>query len=151
MKIDFTIAKKFSRNTVKGLELRSASTDRAVVFNTSGKGYEKVRKAADGFVRMRETEGLDTDLKLKGIGKSYEITGRETMAFLQELNFVNESHNEFVDFYNKEIAEIGEVTELELGEKAALIQMSAEGESFGEFFDKLLPIIEKYDIGIFKK
>ena len=73
------------------------------------------------------------------------------MAFLQKLNFVNESHNEFVDFYNKEIAEIGEVTELELGEKAALVQMSAEGESFGEFFDKLLPIIEKYDIGIFKK
>ena len=71
MKIDFTIAKKFSRNTVKGLELRSASTDRAVVFNTSGKGYEKVRKAADGFIRMRETEGLETDLKLKGIGKSY--------------------------------------------------------------------------------
>ena len=151
MKIDFTVAKKFARNTVKGLELRSASIDRAVVFNTSSKGYEKVREAAAGFTEARKAGGLDTDLKLKGIGKSYEITGRDTMAFLQELNFVNESHNEFVDFYNKEIAEIGEVTELELGEKAALVQMSAEGESFGEFFDKLLPIIEKYDIGIFKK
>ena len=151
MKIEFTVAKKFSRNTVKGLELRSASLDRAVVFNTSGKGYEKVRTASDGFTSKLKDEGEEPDLKLKGIGKSYEITGRDTLRFLKELNFVNESHNEFIDFYNKEIESIGEVTELEFGEKAALIKICAEGESFEEFFDKLLPIIEKYDIGIFKK
>lgn len=151
MKIDFTVAKKFSRNTVKGLELRSASVDRAVVFNTSGKGYEAVRNAAEAFAEINKAEGHDTDLRLKGVGKSYEITGSDTLRFLRELNFVNESHNEFIDFYNKEIDKIGEVTGLELGEKAALVQMCAEGESFEEFFDKLLPIIEKYDIGIFKK
>ena len=151
MNIDFTVAKKFSRNTVKGLELRSASVDRAVVFNTSGKGYEKVREAADSFTKVLAGEGKEPDLKLKGIGKSYEITGQDTLRFLGELNFVNESHNEFIDFYNKEIDQIGEVTGLELGEKAALVQMCADGESFEDFFDKLLPIIEKYDIGIFKK
>ncbi len=150
MKLDFTVAKKFSRNTVKGLELRSASLDRAVVFNTSGKGYEKVREACELFLKDAE-EGHTPDLKLKGIGKSYEISGTDTMKFLGYLNFVNESHNEFVDFFNHAVHEIGEVRELELGEKAALIQMSADGESFEEFSKELLPIIEKYDIGIFKK
>ena len=151
MKIDFTVAKKFSRNTVKGLELRSASVDRAVVFNTSGKGYEAVRNAAEAFAEINKAEGHDTDLRLKGVGKSYEITGSDTLRFLRELNFVNESHNEFIDFYNREIHSIGEPVEMDLDEKAALVKMTAEAESEEEFFAGLLPIIEKYDIGIFKK
>jgi hypothetical protein len=151
MKLDFTLAKKFQRNNVKGLELRSASLKRAVVFNTSGKGYEKVREAFDEFVREAEADSRDIDLKYKGIGKSYEISGRDTMEFLGRLNFVNESHNDFVDFFNTRIGEIGQVTELDLDEKAALVQMTAEGASFEDFLNELLPIIEKYDIGIFKK
>ena len=151
MKLDFTLAKKFSRNNVKGLELRSASIERAVVFNTSGKGYEKVREALDEFSREAEALGRDIDLKVKGIGKSYEISGRDTMEFLDRLNFVNESHNDFVDFYNGPLKDIGEVVGLDLDERAALVQMTAEGASFEDFFEELLPIIEKYDIGIFKK
>lgn len=151
MKLDFTLAKKFSRNNVKGLELRTASVDRAVVFNTSGKGYEKVREALDAFNQEAILQERELDLRLKGIGKSYEISGRDTMEFLSHLTFVNESHNDFVDFYNKKIKDVGEVLELDLDEKAALVQMTAEGNSFEDFFEELLPIIEKYDIGIFKK
>ena len=40
---------------------------------------------------------------------------------------------------------------MDLDEKAALVKMTAEAESEEEFFAGLLPIIEKYDIGIFKK
>ena len=151
MRLDFTAAKKFSANNAKGLELRSASLTRAVVFNTSGKGYEKVREAFSEYVKDEEAKGREPDLRVKGIGKSYEISGKDTPAFLSRLNFVNESHNDFIDFFNNEIHNIGEVLELELNEKAALVSMTSEGESFEEFFADLLPIIEKYDIGIFKK
>ena len=68
MKLDFTLAKKFSRNNIKGLELRTASLERAVVFNTSGKGYEKVRAVLDAFLKEEEKEGRIPDVKLKGIG-----------------------------------------------------------------------------------
>ena len=151
MKLDFTVAKKFSPNNVKGLELRSASLERAVVFNTSGKGYEKVREAYDTFLGEAAGQGRDISLKLKGIGKSYEISGADTLEFLGHLNFVNESHNEFIEFYNRRIHEIGEVKTLELTDRAALVDMTGEGESFDIFSEGLLPIIEKYDIGIFKK
>ena len=151
MKADFTLAKKFSKNSVKGLELRTASLTRAVVFNTSGKGYEKVREAYDDFVREEETRGNVPSVRIKGIGKSYEITGEDTMKFLSRINFVNESHNDFIDFFNREAASIGEPVELDLDEKAALLRMTAETEAGENFFDGLLPIIEKYDIGILKK
>jgi hypothetical protein len=151
MKADFTLAKKFSRNTVKGLELRSASLTRAVVFNTSGKGYEKVREAYDVFVYEKTSGEKVPSLKIKGIGKSYEITGDDTLLFLGRINFVNESHNEFVEFYNQEADSIGEPAELVLDEKAALLKMTADVEDEEKFFDGLLPIIEKYDIGILKK
>ena len=151
MKTDFTLAKKFSRNNVKGLELRTASLTRAVVFNTSGKGYEKVRAAFDIFLKEENKEGRTPAVKMKGIGKSYEISGDDTMEFLTHLNFVNESHNDFVDFFHKKIGDIGQIEDLELGEKAALVKMSTEAESSEDFFAELLPIIEKYDIGIFKK
>lgn len=151
MKLDFTLAKKFSRNSVKGLELRTASLTRAVVFNTSGKGYDKVRAALESFIKKEKKEGRSPDVKLKGIGKSYEVSGEDTLRFLLNVNFVNESHNDFIDFFNREIHTIGEPVEMELDEKAALVRMTAEAESEEEFFAGLLPIIEKYDIGIFKK
>lgn len=151
MKADFTLAKKFSRNNVKGLELRTASLTRAVVFNTSGKGYEKVRDAYDTFLKDEASVGRVPSVRIKGIGKSYEITGDDTLRFLKEINFVNESHNEFIDFFNREAASIGDPVDLELDEKAALLRMTAEVESEEIFFDGLLPIIEKYDIGILKK
>ena len=151
MKIDFTLAKKFSRNTVKGLELRTASLNRAVVFNTSGKGYDKVRKDLEAFLKEEKKAGRTPDVKLKGIGKSYEVSGEDTLRFLWKVNFVNESHNDFIDFFNREISNVGEPVEMELDEKAALVKMTAEAESEEDFFAGLLPIIEKYDIGIFKK
>lgn len=151
MKLDFTLAKKFSRNSVKGLELRTASLTRAVVFNTSGKGYDKVRASLESFIKKEKKEGRSPDVKLKGIGKSYEVSGEDTLRFLLNVNFVNESHNDFIDFFNREIHNIGEPVEMELDEKAALVRMTAEAESEEEFFAGLLPIIEKYDIGIFKK
>ncbi len=151
MELSFTVAKKFSPNNIKGLELRSASLERAVVFNTSGKGYEKVREAYDAYLKEAGKDGREVSLKLKGIGKSYEISGPDTMDFLGHINFVNESHNEFVDFFRKAMPEIGKTVSLELTEKAALIEVTAEAESFEKYSDELLPIIEKYDIGIFKK
>ena len=151
MKADFTLAKKFSRNTVKGMELRTASLTRAVVFNTSGKGYEKVREAYDTFVKEEGDAGRTPSVRIKGIGKSYEISGDDTLRFLAKINFVNESHNDFIDFYNRETTSIGEPVDLELDERAALLRMTAETESEENFFDGLLPIIEKYDIGILKK
>ena len=151
MKIDVTLAKKFSRNTVKGLELRTASLNRAVVFNTSGKGYDKVRKDLEAFLKEEKKAGRVPDVKLKGIGKSYEVSGEDTLRFLWKVNFVNESHNDFIDFFNREISNVGEPVEMELDEKAALVKMTAEAESEEDFFAGLLPIIEKYDIGIFKK
>ena len=151
MKLDFTLAKKFSRNNIKGLELRTASLERAVIFNTSGKGYEKVRDAFAAFMNEEESEGRSPDVKLKGIGKSYEVSGKDTLRFLWNVNFVNESHNDFIDFFNREISALGEPVEMELDEKAALVKMTAETESEEDFFAGLLPIIEKYDIGIFKK
>ena len=151
MKLDFTLAKKFSRNNVKGLELRTASLTRAVVFNTSGKGYEKVREAFDVFLKEENKEGRTPAVKMKGIGKSYEISGEDTMRFLWKINFVNESHNDFIDFFNREISSIGEPQDLELDEKAALVKMTAECGDEEDFFAGLLPIMEKYDIGILKK
>ena len=151
MKLNFTVAKKFSPNNIKGLELRSASLERAVVFNTSGKGYEKVREAYDVFLKEALGQEREISLKLKGIGKSYEITGTDTLEFLSRINFVNESHNEFVDFFNHALNEVGEAVSLELTEKAALLEVTAEAESFEKYSEELLPIIEKYDIGIFKK
>ena len=151
MKLDFTLAKKFSANNVKGLELRTASLKRAVVFNTSGKGYDKVRAALDSFVKKEEKEGRSPDVRLKGIGKSLEISGEDTLRFLADVNFVNESHNDFIDFFNCGISAVGEPVEMELDEKAALVRMTAEAESEEVFFAGLLPIIEKYDIGIYKK
>lgn len=150
MDLEFTLAKKFSGNNVKGLELRSATLTRAVVFNTSGKGYEKVREAYDALIREEEAEKVPS-VKMKGIGKSYEISGDDTMKLLWKINFVNESHNDFVDFFNREVHSIGEPLELTLDEKAALIRMTAEAEDEEIFFAGLLPIIEKYDIGILKK
>ena len=83
MKLEFTLAKKFNGNNVKGLELRSASLGRAVVFNTSGTGYEKVRDAYEAFKGESEFLGKEVSLKLKGIGKAAreEIQGLLNSAF----------------------------------------------------------------------
>ena len=147
----FTLAKKFSSNNAKGLELRSACLDRAVVFNTTGNGYDKIRKIYDGYIAEAGKEGRTPDLKLKGIGKSLEITGADTMDFLGRLVFVNDGVREFLEFYNKELPDIGRAEELDMDSKAALLKVNCGDRSFEDFSAGLLPIIEKYDIGIFKK
>lgn len=147
MKLSFTIAKKFTKTTAKGLELRTATLDRAVLYNTKGDGYEKVREAAEGFGFF---EG-ENRVSFKGIGKSYEVTGKNVFPFLMKLNFVNETQNDFIAFLNTELGKIGEIISVELSDKLAMAEMTAEGESFEKFADGLLPIVEKYDIGILKK
>lgn len=147
MKISFTVAKKFNNNKEKGLELRSAGTERAILYNTKGEGYEKVREAAESFGFF---EG-EKPVTMKGIGKSYEITGENVFPFLEKLNFVNESQNDFIAFFNSALKDMGEIVSLELDDKLALVEMTADAESFEIFAGNLLPIVEKYDIGIIKK
>lgn len=176
MSLNIFLAKKFDRSTTKGLRLKSAGLERAVVFNSDGSGYEKLRDAAEAFRKS----GENVDISLRGIGRSYEITGEDTMAFLSCINFSDESVNDFIRFFNEELPliAIGEPVSLELTEKLAMIELHVENEleteqgdrpaSHGEesdlnatddaedrFFDELsetlLPRIEKYDIGIIKK
>lgn len=123
----FELAKKFSQTRVKGLELRSLSGGtaansvpdfcRAVVRNQNA-GEAPYVKIREEITKFRE----ETEYKIhaRGIGKSLEITttgisahGAKPeaglnavsvmMKFLERLNFVNEDHNDFIDFYNRYI------------------------------------------------
>ncbi len=147
MKLYFTIAKKFTKTGASGLELRSASVGRAVLFNTKGDGYEKVREAAESFGFF---EG-EAPVSLRGIGKSYEVTGGNVFPFLSKLNLINDEQNDFILCLNSVLAEAGEIISVEISDKLAMVEMTAEGESFEKFAEGLLPIVEKYDIGIIKK
>ena len=121
----FDLAKKMSKTAVKGTELRSikggsapnsvADKCRAVIRNTAGAGYDKIKEMAADF---REETGYK--LYVKGMGKSLEITAEGLaahgakpelginaisimMEFLGKINFVNEDHNDFISFYNRYI------------------------------------------------
>ena len=121
----FDIAKKLSPAGSKGLELRSVKGGnaanmvpdhaRAVVRDTSGAGYDRIREKVASFREEKQVK-----INCKGVGKSFEITAEGVsshgakpeqgvnavsilMDFLGNLEFVNEDAGDFIDFYNKYI------------------------------------------------
>lgn len=121
----FDMIKKLRSSGGKGLELSSirggtaansvADFARAIVTDTTGSGYDTIRKAA---VSCREEYGWD--ISCRGIGKSIEITVRgksahgakphqginaisELMDFLGRFNFLNDDVADFIGFYNRHI------------------------------------------------
>ncbi len=192
----FELARKFATSQTKGLRLRSmkggaaansvADSCRVVIRNQKDEAapYAKVREEIAAF---REETGYK--IHAKGVGKSLEITTEgisahgakpETglnaisimMAFLGRLNFVDEDHNDFIDFYNKYIGfcldgeKLGinfadeasgklvfNVGMAEMNEKAASLTInvrypvSMTGE---EVYDGMAETLEKYNFGILK-
>ena len=123
--LTFDIITKFPKSRGKGLELTSVTGGtaanavpdfaKAVVNDTTGGGYDIIRKMAEG---CAEKEGWD--IKCRGVGKGLEITVRGRAAhaskpeqginaismlmdFLGGLNFLNDGTSDFVDFYNERI------------------------------------------------
>lgn len=121
----FDIARKLTPPSGKGLELRSmaggnaanmvADHARALVRDTSGSGYDWIRKKIADFREARNAK-----ISCRGVGKSFEIRTEGVsshgakpeqgvnaisvlMEFLGSLNFVNEDAADFIDFYNKHI------------------------------------------------
>ncbi|MBR5740778.1 MAG: hypothetical protein IKX81_05710 [Firmicutes bacterium] len=140
MVLDYKLAKKFPTVNTKGLELRRLTTDRAVVFNSAGEGYDKLKELKDSM--------FGHGVKLKGTGKSLEITGAGMVDFLAELIFTNDSQNDLVRFLKNESSKLGEITGIEADGKAAIIYVRAEAEDADVFYGELLPILADYDIGI---
>ena len=140
MELSFKLAKKYPSVTGKGLELRKLTADRAVVFNSAGEGYDKIKELRDSLLGFK--------VKLKGTGKSLEITGPGLFDLLGELIFVNEGQNDLVRFLKNERKTIGEITDIEADGKAAIISVKAEAEDAEVFYAGLLPILADYDIGI---
>lgn len=120
----FELAKKLMKPSGKGIELRSFKGGnapnmvpdfaRAVVRADNPMVYEQLKEKA---ARARE-EGKQ--IKTKGMGKSLEITahgisahGSEPqdgvnaismlMEFFKDIEFINESVNDFIEFYNSHI------------------------------------------------
>lgn len=121
----FDVVKKFSKNNVKGLELRSlkggmapnsvADNARAVVNSPDPSIYDILKEKITAY---RSLTGYK--INYKGIGKSLEITvsgvsahgakpeaGLNAISIMMELlaqfNFANEDTNDFIAFYNKYI------------------------------------------------
>lgn len=121
----FDIVRKLSAASGKGLELRSmtggnaanmvADYARAVVRDTSGAGYDRIREKIADFREQKKV-----NISGKGVGKSFEIRTEGIsshgakpeqgvnaisilMEFLEHLHFVNEDAADFVDFYNRHI------------------------------------------------
>lgn len=124
----FDLAKKFAASRTMhatGLQLRTLKGGtapnsvpdhcRAIVNSGEAGTYDEIRKKAAAY-----SERTGYAIKCRGMGKSLELmtTGRAAhgarpwdglnaisvmMAFLGELNFVCEEHNEFIAFYNQYI------------------------------------------------
>ena len=97
-----------------------ADHSRAVVRDSAGGGYDKIRDMIKEFREEKKASGLDCQVRCKGIGKSLEITVQGVsahgakpekgvnaitvlMEFLGRLNFVSEDINDFIEFYNTHI------------------------------------------------
>ena len=120
----FELAKKLLKSSGKGIELRSFKGGnapnmvpdfaRAVVRADNPMVYEQLKEKA---ARARET---GKQIKTKGMGKSLEVTaygisahGSEPqdgvnaismlMEFFGDIEFINESVNDFIEFYNSHI------------------------------------------------
>lgn len=121
----FDLAKKFSGSGGKGLSLSSlkggnaansvADSARAVVYDSSGAGYEAVRERVALFRKEKKRK-----ISCRAMGKSLEITtegisahgakpwqGENAvslmMEFLGGLRFTDDDVNDFIEFYNDHI------------------------------------------------
>ncbi len=119
----FDIAGKFSKSSGKGLELRSlqggtapnsvAGSARAVLYNSAGGGYDKVKEAVS---RYRDEKNCT--IKCRGTGRSLEVTVEGVpshgakpekglnaisimMDFLGGLDLASEDAAGFISFYNE--------------------------------------------------
>ena len=121
----FDIVAKLPKSRGKGLELSSLTGGtaanavpdfaRAVISDTTGGKYDRIREAAADCV-----SAYGWDLSCKGVGRSLEITARGKaahgarpelgqnavsvlMEFLGRLQFLNDGVTDFIDFYNERI------------------------------------------------
>ena len=131
----YTVARKFGRTTTKGLELRTVKDSRAILYNTKGEGYDKIK------VALEDLKGEDFKLNYKVIGKSLEIVSDSIFLILAKFNFVNEDMNDFVQAFNELNLK---PTSLNLDEKAVIMTLDLSDEEKKEFQEKS----EKYDIGM---
>lgn len=190
----FEFAKKFNKTSSDGLKLRSikggnaansvADSCRAVLNSSDDVRYEEIKEKIAAY---REETGYK--LSCKGVGKSLEITAAGISAhgakpeaginaisimmdFLGRLNFVNESQNEFISFYNKYIGfcldgeELGIALEDEPSGRlifnVGMTEFSSEAGSFTinirypvtcteeQVYAPMEEILNKYDIGLIK-
>ena len=195
----FELARKFANTASqsKGLKLRSikggmaansvADTCRVVIrnMNADAEPYAKVREEIAAF---REETGYK--IRSKGVGKSLEITTEGIsahgakpdmglnaisvmMAFLGRLNFADEEHNDFIDFYNKYIGfcldgeKLGinfsdepsgklvfNVGMAEMNEKAASLTINVRYPvtmTGDDVYDAMADLLEKYNFGVIKE
>ena len=131
----YTVARKFGRTTTKGLELRTVKDSRAILYNTKGEGYDKIKDV------LEELKAEGYKLNYKVIGKSLEIVSDSIFLILAKFNFVNEDMNDFVQAFNE--LEL-KPTSLNLDEKAVLMTLDLSDEEKKDFQEKS----EKYDIGM---
>ena len=131
----YTVARKFGRTTTKGLELRTVKDSRAILYNTKGEGYDKIKDV------LEELKAEGYKLNYKVIGKSLEIVSDSIFLILAKFNFVNEDMNDFVQAFNE--LEL-KPTSLNLDEKAVLMTLDLSDEEKKAFQEKS----EKYDIGM---
>ena len=131
----YTVARKFGRTTTKGLELRTVKDSRAILYNTKGEGYDKIKDV------LEELKAEGYKLNYRVIGKSLEIVSDSIFLILAKFNFVNEDMNDFVQAFNE--LEL-KPTSLNLDEKAVLMTLDLSDEEKKAFQEKS----EKYDIGM---
>lgn len=152
--------------------------------NSAAASYEKIKEEISAF---REETGYK--LHSRGMGKSLEITAEGVsahgakpsaglnaisvmMAFLGRLNFVNEDHNDFIDFYNKYIGfcldgeKLGinfsdepsgklvfNVGMAEMNDKAGKLTINVRYPVTADsdaVYAGMMPMLEKYGIGVLK-
>ncbi len=195
----FELARKFgtAASQSKGLKLRSisgglaansvADSCRAVIRNLNA-GDEPYAKVKEEVAAFREETGYK--IRTRGIGKSLEITTEGIsahgakpeaglnaisvmMSFLGRLNFVDEEHNDFIDFYNKHIGfcldgeNLGinfsdepsgklvfNVGMAEMNEKAASLTINVRYPvtmTGDDVYEAMAPTLEKYNFGVIKE
>lgn len=191
--IVFSLAKKFTAAAgAKGLELRSlqggtapnsvADSCRAVVRSGQDGDYDKIKE----IVRLFKEE-TGHKVNVKGVGKSLEITvtgisahgatpwkGLNAISVMMQLlgriNFVNEDHNEFIQFYNDCIGfnlhgenigvDISDEPSGRLVFNVGMAEIDPEAGKFvinirypvtadgDEIMAKIAEIVERYEIGV---
>lgn len=132
----YTAARKFGRTNIKGLELRTVKDNRAILYNTKGDGYDKIKMTLEEYKSYS-----DVKMTYKVIGKSLEIVSDDIFDVLSKFNFINEDMNDFIHAFNELKIK---PTSLNLDEKAVIMTLDLSEEEKAEFKEKS----EKYDIGI---